>query len=406
MASLAILKKTCVVAIRPPGVGLFGHLPTGTIGKLDAPRLTVIDLSFNSFTGNIPPTIHNLVMLTVLNLERNMLSGTILGLDLPRVRLLNLSHNNLSGSIPTSLHKFPSSSSLGNSLCGPPLGECHVSGPSPSHSLTYSVLLLTSPQKTGFGKKKLSTVALAAIVICGAITLLLVIVVLLVCCLRGEYGEHDATDKGKASGIYNFNLEDLLRASIEVLGKVSYGTVYKAILDEGMSVVVKRLKEVGTGKREFEQQMEDLLSLVMLPKVSQLFEYECGGQDNDYCKCCDCGLTMLMNFHAITPRTVGYHAPEVFESRKAAQKSNVYSFGVLLLEMLTGKAPLKSHGKNDVVDLPRIQIAQACVARIPDMRPRLDEVRMIEDIRQPKLDDRLSSEKNKSKESNVCTPNP
>jgi uncharacterized protein YaiE (UPF0345 family) len=55
---------------------------------------------------------------------------------------------------------------------------------------------------------------------------------------------------------YNFDLEDLLRASAEVLGKGSYGTSYKAILEEAMTVVVKRLKEVVVGKKEFEQQME------------------------------------------------------------------------------------------------------------------------------------------------------
>ena len=55
---------------------------------------------------------------------------------------------------------------------------------------------------------------------------------------------------------YNFDLEDLLRASAEVLGKGSYGTAYKAILEESMTVVVKRLKEVVVGKKDFEQQME------------------------------------------------------------------------------------------------------------------------------------------------------
>lgn len=49
---------------------------------------------------------------------------------------------------------------------------------------------------------------------------------------------------------------DLLRASAEVLGKGSYGTAYKAILEDGTVVVVKRLKDVVAGKREFEQQME------------------------------------------------------------------------------------------------------------------------------------------------------
>jgi hypothetical protein len=55
---------------------------------------------------------------------------------------------------------------------------------------------------------------------------------------------------------YNFDLEDLLRALAEVLGKGSYGTTYKAVLEDGTTVVVKRLKEVVAGKREFEQQME------------------------------------------------------------------------------------------------------------------------------------------------------
>ncbi|KAK9114831.1 hypothetical protein Syun_021628 [Stephania yunnanensis] len=59
-------------------------------------------------------------------------------------------------------------------------------------------------------------------------------------------------------GIYSFDLEDLLRASAEVLGKGSVGTSYKAVLEEGTTVVVKRLKDVVVTKREFEVQMEGL----------------------------------------------------------------------------------------------------------------------------------------------------
>lgn len=45
-------------------------------------------------------------------------------------------------------------------------------------------------------------------------------------------------------GGYSFDLENLLRASAKVLGKGSVGTSYKAVLEEGTTMVVKRLKDV------------------------------------------------------------------------------------------------------------------------------------------------------------------
>ncbi|KAF6164890.1 hypothetical protein GIB67_017093 [Kingdonia uniflora] len=105
-----------------------------------------------------------------------------------------------------------------------------------------------------------------------------------------------------------------------------------------------------------------------------------------------------MKFLATPSRNAGYRAP---------------SFGVLILEMLTGKSPLQSLGCEDMVDLPRwvqsvvreewtvevfdvelmqyqnvqeemvqmLQIVMACVAKMPDARPRIDDVvRMIEEI--------------------------
>ena len=44
---------------------------------------------------------------------------------------------------------------------------------------------------------------------------------------------------------YGFALEDLLKASAEVLGKGSMGTSYKAILEDGTTVVVKACEEYG-----------------------------------------------------------------------------------------------------------------------------------------------------------------
>lgn len=49
-----------------------------------------------------------------------------------------------------------------------------------------------------------------------------------------------------------FDLEDLLCVLVEVLGKGSVGMVYKVILEDGIVMVVKRLKDVMMSKKEFE----------------------------------------------------------------------------------------------------------------------------------------------------------
>lgn len=514
---------------------------SGSIPESLSPGLIMLDLSSNSLTGNIPSTISNLTHLTALNLQDNMLSGTLPAVCPPRLKLLNLSYNKFHGVIPYSLQKFPKSSFLGNPLCGPPRGNCSVSVPSPapSQSSMLPPPAASMESKTNTGRK-FSMGAIVALVVGGCAVVLLIIMAFLVCCLKRRETENSAAEKGKepaskkgknqmpkedfGSGVqtaeknklvffegcsYNFDLEDLLRASAEVLGKGSYGTAYKAILDEGIVVVVKRLKEVGIAKKEFEQNMDLVSKIGQHPNVMPLrayyfskdekllvYDFMAGGslaavlhgygyngktpldwnsritialgaargilhihsvaggklihgnikssnvlitQDHDGC-ISDFGLPLLMNFQGLTSRSVGYHAPEVIQARKATQKSDVYSFGVLLLELLTGKAPLRSsHGHNDVVDLPRwvqsvvreewtsevfdaellrcpnaeeemvqmLQIALACVTRVPDMRPSMDEVvRMVEDLRPSEADYRPSSDDNKSKDSNACTPTP
>lgn len=86
------------------------------------------------------------------------------------------------------------------------------------------------------------------------------------------------SERGKMvffEGARRFELEDLLRASAEMLGKGGFGTAYKAVLDDGDVVAVKRLKEGGGGgggKREFEQQME-VLGRLRHPNVVGLKAY-------------------------------------------------------------------------------------------------------------------------------------
>ncbi|KAJ0558700.1 putative protein kinase RLK-Pelle-LRR-III family [Helianthus annuus] len=559
-------EQTRVIAIHLPGHGLFGPIPKNSIGKLDAlrilslrsnflngtlptdvlslpslqflylqnndfsgdistplsPQLSILDLSFNSFSGNIPRTLNNLTRLTSLNLQFNSFTGPVPELNLTRLRFLNVSHNSLNGSIPSSLNEFPVSSFSGNSLCGPPLSACASSAP------RYA------PNAPGNKhNKKLSVGVIVAIAI-GCFLLVVLLAVCLCCFLKkkdedsvGELtvkavppGKNEKSDDF-GSGVqaaeknklvffegssYNFDLEDLLRASAEVLGKGSYGTAYKAILDESTTVVVKRVREIGVAKKDFEQHIEFVGRLGRHPNIVPLcayyyskdekllvYEYMITGSlsallhgnrgigrtpldwetrvkislgaakglshihseggskfthgnikssnillSADFNGCIsDLGLAPLMNFSPGKSRYIGYYAPEVFETQKFTQKSDVYSFGVLLLELLTGKSPLPSSGHDEVVDLPRwvrsvvreewtaevfdeelmkhphveeemvqmLQIGLACVTRVPDMRPSMDEVvKMIGDLRSSDSEHRDSSEDNRSKGSNAQTP--
>lgn len=264
-------------------------------------QLIFLDFSFNSFTGNIPATINNLTYLTSLNLQHNSLTGSIPYFNLPGLKHLNLSYNHLNGSIPSALQKFNASSFQGNlMLCGSPLDQCSSITPAPSPSPTQLLPPPKVPPKpSGGSRKKPTTGAIIAISIGAAAVLFILALIVVLCCLKKKDTENSSRPKGKGgrsekpkedfgSGVqeaeknklvffegcsYNFDLEDLLRASAEVLGKGSYGTTYKAILEEGTTVVVKRLKEVVVGKRDFEQQMEIVERVGHHPNIVPLRAY-------------------------------------------------------------------------------------------------------------------------------------
>jgi Leucine-rich repeat (LRR) protein/tRNA A-37 threonylcarbamoyl transferase component Bud32 len=91
---------------------LFGEIPSRIISNLS--QLTVLNLGFNQFTGNMPPEVGSLMNLKVLSFSNNLLSGSIppnIG-NLTNLSFLYLANNHLSGSIPPELGMLKSLTEL------------------------------------------------------------------------------------------------------------------------------------------------------------------------------------------------------------------------------------------------------------------------------------------------------
>ncbi|KAL5125516.1 inactive leucine-rich repeat receptor-like protein kinase IMK2 [Glycine soja] len=420
------------------------------LGRLH--NLSVLILSRNQFIGHIPQSVGNISKLTQLDLSLNNLSGEIpVSFDnLRSLSFFNVSHNNLSGPVPTLLaQKFNSSSFVGNiQLCG-----YSPSTPCPSQAPSGSPHEISEHRH----HKKLGTKDIILIV-AGVLLVVLVTIccILLFCLIRkratsnAEAGQ--ATGRASASaaaartekgvppvageaeaggeaggklvhfdGPLAFTADDLLCATAEIMGKSTYGTVYKATLEDGSQAAVKRLREkITKGQREFESEVSvigrirhpNLLALrayYLGPKGEKLlvFDYMPNGSlasflhargpetaidwatrmkiaqgmargllylhsneniihgnltssnvlldENTNAKIADFGLSRLMTTAAnsnviATAGALGYRAPELSKLNKANTKTDVYSLGVILLELLTGKPPGEAMNG---VDLPQ-----------------------------------------------------
>lgn len=266
-------------------------------------NLVRLNLAGNDFSGGISPELSNLTRLGTLYLESNRLSGEIPELNLPNLVQFNVSFNQLNGSIPSKLRKMPADAFLKTGLCGGPLGPCPGEiAPSPAAEGPAS-----GAAEAQHKNKKLSGGAIAGIAIGAAAGFLIILILVVLLCRKRRSGAgktrsleavavtgkppetpaaaaagrdkgagEGANGKGAAvataaaakgeaagkklvffgSGAGPFDLEDLLRASAEVLGKGTFGTAYKAVLEMGTTVAVKRLKDVNLPEKEFREKIE------------------------------------------------------------------------------------------------------------------------------------------------------
>ncbi|RCV22029.1 hypothetical protein SETIT_4G187200v2 [Setaria italica] len=404
--------------------GLSGEIPDGAFAALRG--LQKLNLSNNAFTGAIPSSIAT--------------SGKLIDVD--------LANNNFSGPVPEGLQRLGAHLDVqGNKLlCGLPGGPpCPSSSPaSPSSSGNMKVLMIIAivvvaigallavagifaavqarrnePRYAGrsetlSGKPDAAKVKVTSAPAVkfeqggadqhgGAVTP-----------AAGKRGGGRRDEHGKLvfiqEGRARFELEDLLRASAEVLGSGNFGASYKATLLDGPSLVVKRFKEMnGVGREDFAEHMRRLGRLVhpnLLPVVAYLYKKEekllvtdymvngslalvlHGGARStlpplDWPKrlkiikgvarglahlyeelpmlmvphghlkssnvLLDAAFEPVLSDYALAPVVTPQHAAQVMVAYKspecgaaggrAGRKSDVWSLGILILEVLTGKFP-------------------------------------------------------------------
>ncbi|XP_065857730.1 probably inactive leucine-rich repeat receptor-like protein kinase At5g06940 [Euphorbia lathyris] len=119
---------------------LLGQIPELTKCR----KLVSLSLADNGFTGEIPPSLADLPVLTYLDLSDNNLTGSVpQGLQNLKLALFNVSFNQLSGRVPPALISgLPASFLEGNpGLCGPGLpNSCSDEMPRLHHSVGLSAM--------------------------------------------------------------------------------------------------------------------------------------------------------------------------------------------------------------------------------------------------------------------------
>ncbi|XP_007023629.2 PREDICTED: pollen receptor-like kinase 4 [Theobroma cacao] len=271
--------------------------------------LKKVFLANNAFTGTIPLSLTTLPKLVILRLEGNQFVGQIPDFKHKSVKVVNLASNQLEGPIPASLSKMGASMFSGNrNLCGQPLQACTFTSPPPSPSPKPSA----SPQTVLSSlDKEISALKIALILV--SIMLLVVIIAAIIFIIpqkkqkskvleatdlddsnklpaydEGEKkvseggGAMKRSDHGKLiflkDDLEAFDLQDLLRASAEVLGSGNFGASYKAGILNGEAVVVKRYKQMNNvGREDFHEHMRRLGRLNhqnLLPLVAYYYRRE------------------------------------------------------------------------------------------------------------------------------------
>ncbi|KAH9648478.1 protein kinase domain-containing protein [Citrus sinensis] len=334
-----------------------------------------LNFSRNNLSGDIPITIGGLKNLQQMFLEYNRLEGSIpesFG-DLSSLEVLDLSKNKISGAIPASLQKLLYLKHLNLSF-NKLEGEIPRGGPFAN---------LTA--KSFMGNELLKMLLL--VIILPLSTALIVVVTLtlkwkLIECWKSRTGpSNDGINSPQA--IRRFSYHELLRATDRfsennLIGIGSFGSIYVARLQDGMEVAVKVFhQQYERALKSFEDECEvmkrirhrnlvkiisscsndDFKALIMkyMPNGSlenclysgtcmlDIFQSNVLLDEDMVAHISDFGIAKLLSgedqlsIQIQTLATIGYMAPEYGTKGRVCTRGDVYSYGIMLMEMFTKK---------------------------------------------------------------------
>ncbi|RZC90384.1 hypothetical protein C5167_007224 [Papaver somniferum] len=217
--------------------------------------------------------------------------------------------------------------------------------------------------------RKISLKVLGIIVLPSVIAVLSIIVILLYFCIKTRkkaVKETDDIDEIQSAESLQFKFSIISAATqnfsdANKLGEGGFGTVYKGTLLDGQETAVKKLaKNSGQGEEEFKNEVVLLVKL-QHKNLVRLLGFCLDGDEKllvyEFMKhgSLDQFLFGLASLHSVIAicRTekhltnhFGYMAPEYAMNGKFSVKSDVFSFGVLILEILCGRKS-SSFGKED-----------------------------------------------------------
>ncbi|KAI6704614.1 hypothetical protein NL676_007576 [Syzygium grande] len=401
-------------------------------------KLRNLVLAANNFNGSVSPLIGDLALQGSLNLSHNCLAGNIPP-QIAKLTLehLDLSHNKLSGEIPSSFVRMTSLTSVDfsyNELEGPiPNGKVFLLSAPTAFSNNKNMCGPVQGFRPCYAKLPESTVRrkshkLWIILGVSSLVVLFLIVVLLgksiLSCrrMKSASARIAGLNSRNVFSVLNYDgkivYEDIVEATENFddkycIGEGGSGRVYRALLPTGHALAIKKIRS--SEGNEIEQITTSFLNEIKLlttmrhRNIVKFYGFCCSGphkflvydliergslatilNDGSEAARLDwrrrveimrgiaCALILKpdsSNWTAVAG-TYGYVAPELAYTMSLTEKCDVYSFGILSLEVIVGKHPVElGLSLNSLQSEQSMELESLLDARLP---PPADQITMNE----------------------------